>query len=46
MLRLSLFKKGEELIVTAGKHPLRMLVFAAKPLREPMLGRAYRHEYQ
>ncbi len=22
--------------MTAGKHPLRMLVFAAKPLREPI----------
>ncbi len=34
--RAVLFKKGEELVVTAGKHPLRMFVFAAKPLHEPI----------
>ncbi len=34
--RAILFKKGEELVVTAGKHPLRMFVFAAKPLHEPI----------
>lgn len=32
--RAVLFHKGEELIVTAGKHPLRMFVFSGKPLRQ------------
>lgn len=34
--RAVLFKKGEELSVTAGKHPLRMFVFSGKPLHEPI----------
>ncbi|MDF2483917.1 MAG: Pirin domain protein [Herbinix sp.] len=34
--RAILFKKGEELVITAGKQPLRMFVFTGKPLREPI----------
>ncbi len=34
--RAVLFKKGEELIITAGKQPLRMFVLAGKPLHEPI----------
>ena len=31
-----LFTKGDELIITAGKKPLRVFVFSGKPLREPI----------
>ncbi len=31
-----LFHKGEELVITAGKQPLRMFVLSGKPLHEPI----------
>jgi redox-sensitive bicupin YhaK (pirin superfamily) len=34
--RSVLFKKGDELIITAGKHPLRVFILAGKPLHEPV----------
>ncbi len=34
--RAVLFKKGDELVVRAGKQPLRMFVLAGKPLHEPI----------
>jgi redox-sensitive bicupin YhaK (pirin superfamily) len=34
--RAVLFKKGDELVVTAGKQSLRMFVLTGKPLHEPI----------
>ena len=34
--RSVLFKKGDELIITAGKLPLRVFILAGKPLHEPV----------
>ena len=34
--RAVLFQKGDQLVITAGKHPLRMFVFSGKPLHEPI----------
>jgi quercetin 2,3-dioxygenase len=34
--RAVLFRKGDELVVTAGRNPLRMFVLSGKPLHEPI----------